>query len=922
MMTRVLIINRQLVFAVTIKQALEQTGTFDVHPFTTLDTALEYLREHPQDIALIDLSLPGIPEDKIIKRLREIQSDIPVIVSPQQPEDKAEILQIQGSINSPFNAREIIPMIGRVLEETGSVPATLATGTNATKPLPHDSELPKTRIFRDEPPTRQLPQTELQPDISEDVPELPGTRQLSQEQEPEFIQTPDEIPELREPHTTPQKRSQTRILSDSDIQAPAKLPEFSSLEDVLSGMRGSDLFDEPEIQDTDTPPVPMARSEALRNFATSSSPEDAGFDNVLHAIDPDDELASEAETDDFDELVNSMRSNEPYKPLPNRQQQFVEFIMRGGMDSLLSEIEKAKTGPLPESEFYAPPASPAPDENSVFQQLAAEEPPMPTLEESGTVGDLMVGVSDSGFHNVLKLLRGGEDQEGESSQDEAMTDDEFKDAFSSFYGAQTPGESLAEDSVSFATSIVTVPSEIYSFDFEEKTDEGIPAQFILETTLDETVPPDSFSIENLLAEIDQRNAAYKPDIQLLPSWRQRPTSEERFIREPAFLPELPRLEEDLSGYDDTTQPSKAQQEIIESDARNLETELLELFDESQPAPVAEAKPDFPSELPEFDEPDEKTLAAEKPAEREEELPAYPIDTSLGDDTQPLPAITDDADAVEIIPEGAVILDTSLDEHIIAQLAVSLTQASLESTAEATLLTRSGEIVAYAGQLASADIEELRTLIPSNQIGGPEEARIRFVTLENSGKGYMLYSCQTDGDYTISMVFADSTPLRDIRRQGKRLVEALQSVPDTIEEEIAEVVEAASEQTLAVALEPPGPLMPYTFLWMVRDPDAHFSEAVGESIVTGLRAQLNAQGWTVARLEASEDYVYLLAGVPGESPTYEVVRDLKQRTAELARRRDPSLDTNNLWSDSYLVMSPGRELDVEEIQQFVNFERML
>ena len=53
MVIRVLIINRQLVFAVTIKQALEQTGAFEVHPFTDPNAAMEYLRTHPHDVAQI-----------------------------------------------------------------------------------------------------------------------------------------------------------------------------------------------------------------------------------------------------------------------------------------------------------------------------------------------------------------------------------------------------------------------------------------------------------------------------------------------------------------------------------------------------------------------------------------------------------------------------------------------------------------------------------------------------------------------------------------------------------------------------------------------------------------------------------------------------------------------------------------------------
>jgi DNA-binding NarL/FixJ family response regulator/REP element-mobilizing transposase RayT len=895
MMTRVLMINRQLVFAVTIKQALEQTGSFDVHPFTTLDTALEYLREHPQDIALVDFSLPSATGLEITARLREIQPELPIIASPQQAENVIKSLDLQGNINAPFTARDIIPLIERVAKKsadrkTATPPETPKVKPSKTKPLPPDDDLPG---------TRKLAQTEKQTRILNDTPEELGTKKL-----------PDLPPNLPEKPSTP---------------APAKLPEFSSLEDVLSGMKGTNLFDEPEIQDSDTPPVPLERSEALRNFATTSRPEDVGFDNVLHEIDSQaDYQLEEQDSDAFDELVNSMRGEVPYRPLPDRQQQFVEFIVRGGMDSLLTEIGKSKTEPLADQEAKPPKSKPVSDESSVFQKLAADEPPLPTFEESGTVRDLMLGVSDTGFQNVLKLMRG---EEVEENQFRPASQQELEEAFASFYQQQALEEQdfIEEESVSFASSIVNLPSEDFSFDAddeEQEDGEATPAQFILETALDETTPPESFSIDDLLGKIEEQLASYKPDIQPLPSWGSLGRGDDRYVREPSFLPELPRLDEDAVLFDDTTQPSKAQQENIEAAPQQIETELLELLSQSQVAQPETAEPAPADELPEFDEPAQEVWS-ENISQEIDHLFTAPEDEWPGEDTRPLPAIEQAAvespDEVEFYPAEA------MDEGIITQLAVNLTQASLESTAEATLLTREGEIVAYAGHLAREDVEELRGFIPTEQGIGLEDARIRFVTLEASRKDYMLFSCRTDGEYILSMVFAESTPIRTIRRQGKRLAEALQSVPDNVIDEAIEAVEAAPvqevvQQTPVIAIT--GPLMNYSFLWMLRDPVGQLSDSAREAITTGLRAQLNSQGWQVDHLEANEDFIYILAGVPGETPTYEVVRDLKRRSSALASSRDRSIEPESLWSESYLVMSPGRELDIEEIQQFINFERLL
>ena len=83
MATRLLIIHRQLDFAVIIKQALEQTGGFAVHPFTKAEAAFDFLRDHPQDIALVDFKLPGRAGPRIVQQLRALQPDIAVVVSPR-----------------------------------------------------------------------------------------------------------------------------------------------------------------------------------------------------------------------------------------------------------------------------------------------------------------------------------------------------------------------------------------------------------------------------------------------------------------------------------------------------------------------------------------------------------------------------------------------------------------------------------------------------------------------------------------------------------------------------------------------------------------------------------------------------------------------------------------------------------------------
>jgi REP element-mobilizing transposase RayT len=344
---------------------------------------------------------------------------------------------------------------------------------------------------------------------------------------------------------------------------------------------------------------------------------------------------------------------------------------------------------------------------------------------------------------------------------------------------------------------------------------------------------------------------------------------------------------------------------------------------------------------------------------------------------------------------------------IAQLALTLTQVSLELTAEATLLAREGEIVAFSGTMPFEDVQDLGDVIGHDWGAKVGEARIRFVTLPGSGKDYMLYSRMADGGFALSMIFAGNMPLRVIRRQSDRLINALGAVPEPeapeplesslidelqimeelrqLEERAASEEEAAIESSQQLILEypelgeieededeyvddeileaefyeeaedeiaededqeeaepeftpaeavqpvverqvapvkipqlPTKPLVSYTYIWMIRDANKPLGKEVAEAIVTELDKQLTEIGWRCNILHVFEDYVYLVADVPADTLSHEILPELKRRSAQIAYSVDNSMTTENLWADSYLVLTPGRELHISEIQRFINF----
>ncbi len=1168
MATRLLVIHKQLVFAVTIKQALEQTGGFAVHPFTKAEAAFDFLRDHPQDIALVDFNLPGRSGARIVQQLRVLQPDIAVIVTPQLSAGDMHNLGVQASIESPFTARDLLPLVQNALDEVpsdsiGTAPLPTQSSQMTTSNLGEQKRIKRQQmgttqnlgegsllssndpaktnrlnnsaeVEDDKPQTKPLVNNPLRPDSFVDQPDSERSKPVTRP----FIDNPRpiqptvnksdpfktrnledseiELNDLRPPKTKPfmddrpaqeatdmdrfktrnldnsadeEDKPVTKILPnmppesypvdtrrlDNDADSPKTRdlgrqagydplgtrpldstpvppapPEFSSLDRVLQSFGMA----EPPPDEMDTPSVPTKDSDALRQFiATNSGQFDAeSFDDVLGAIEPDNpEVPKKQRQVDFEGLVKSMQRDEPQRRLPDRQQQqLLDFVLTTGMDSVLKEIEKTKTGLLPKVEI--PPDLPEEEPSTIrplketsFRKLAQEEPPLPTLEENGTVSDLLVGISDSNFRDVLALLNDAD----ASAKPEPTQKPTLPPA------AQQPDVTYFEDFLQSTTvdsdSVPVAPKPIrenydFNFDYNDDDDGATVAGVVLRSTQENTSMPGEFSLDQLMSDINDRLTSHKLKVRPLPSWDmdttafhapvtdvpELPTGTVKTPRrrrpgEPSFLPEmfppdeimspiegvppeLPAIEtnEALSevwttrasepsleaiepvdenaetmvepGYFDETvmhEPTTAIgadmfSGILDEDAQYGETSQYDeeaessnnqtAFDWNEPDVTVEVEPsevefESPHVEAEFDQAtaddfDTRTILAQPPQNVDDfssvlpeetftpetvaaeswdvsEFEVEPTTENFSDEwdapveVEPIVANFNDAwdvpSAVE--QEPAAIAETYpaavSEEARIAQLALNLTQVSLEVSAEGTILTRNNSIIALAGHLSQQDTIELGAVINNDWGTGGQGARLRFITLPSSGKEYMLYSTGTEDDLILSMIFAGSTPLRVIRQQGQRLVKALGEVPEVKPTSVA--ITPAQRRDIQAVEEA---LEPYAYVWLVRDPEQRLNSAVVQSITAGLMTQLSELRWQIEQLQVQDEYIYLYANVPGETPSYAVIRELKQRAASIAQKQDSNLEAQGLWADSYLVLSPGRELAPDEIQEFVDFQRMM
>ncbi len=109
---------------------------------------------------------------------------------------------------------------------------------------------------------------------------------------------------------------------------------------------------------------------------------------------------------------------------------------------------------------------------------------------------------------------------------------------------------------------------------------------------------------------------------------------------------------------------------------------------------------------------------------------------------------------------------------VSKAAQHLTRLTLESSAQAALITRNGELWAYAGQLPQSAAEELAKTLARNLNGQNGSDLLRFVRLESTKEEHMLYATALAEGMQLAMVFDAETPFSTIRSQAGQLANSL------------------------------------------------------------------------------------------------------------------------------------------------------
>jgi REP element-mobilizing transposase RayT len=99
----------------------------------------------------------------------------------------------------------------------------------------------------------------------------------------------------------------------------------------------------------------------------------------------------------------------------------------------------------------------------------------------------------------------------------------------------------------------------------------------------------------------------------------------------------------------------------------------------------------------------------------------------------------------------------------------LTRLTLESSAQAALITQKSDLWAYAGGLSQNAAKEVAQTVTRNWDGQKGSDLLRFIRLESTKAEHMLYATRLTSNSVLALVFDAETPFSTIRTQASQLL---------------------------------------------------------------------------------------------------------------------------------------------------------
>ena len=133
-------------------------------------------------------------------------------------------------------------------------------------------------------------------------------------------------------------------------------------------------------------------------------------------------------------------------------------------------------------------------------------------------------------------------------------------------------------------------------------------------------------------------------------------------------------------------------------------------------------------------------------------------------------IADFMDAISKPQPATINVDTATPWlNDVSKAAQHLTRITLESSAQAALITRKNDLWAYAGGLSQSAAREVAQTVSRNWDGQKGSDLLRFIRLESTKAEHMLYATRLTTDTVLALVFESETPFSTIRGQASQLI---------------------------------------------------------------------------------------------------------------------------------------------------------
>ena len=144
---------------------------------------------------------------------------------------------------------------------------------------------------------------------------------------------------------------------------------------------------------------------------------------------------------------------------------------------------------------------------------------------------------------------------------------------------------------------------------------------------------------------------------------------------------------------------------------------------------------------------------------------------------------------------------------VTRAAQHLTRLTLESSAQAALITRDDQLWAYAGQLPQSAARELAEAVSRYWDRQEENDLVRFIRLTSTEAEHMLYATRLAQSMVLALIFDAETPFSTIRTQANQLVHSLSASPSekqTNEEQTEDDVPLAPISDILSNIPSPNP----------------------------------------------------------------------------------------------------------------------